>query len=123
MDAEYLKVMVVLALIAVGLFALDQFGLWLERRGWLYYRKREGSGGRIGNALVGMQSIIEPDKRHVQEIKTQRPTVQREGEEGSGSRAAGPAAVGGSSRDTPAHRRPEDATAPTPVEKRMPKSS
>ena len=122
MDARYLKVIAVLALIAVGLFALDQLGLWLERRGWLYYRKKEGSGGRVGNALVGMQSIIEPDKRHVQEIKRQRPTVQREGQEGSGSRAEGPAAPDGSSRDTPADRQPGDAT-PARAENRMPESS
>ncbi|MBT3271051.1 hypothetical protein HN371_28175 [Candidatus Poribacteria bacterium] len=93
MDVGYLKVIGVLALVAVGLFALDRLGLWLERRGWLYYRKTEGRGGSIGNALVGMQSLVEPDKRHVQEIKTQRPATQREGEEGSGSRSAGPSTL------------------------------
>ena len=53
MDSQTLKVIGGVALIAVGVFALDQLGLWLERRGWLYWRKKRGSASGVGNALWG----------------------------------------------------------------------
>ncbi len=80
-----LRALLVVALVALGLIVLDRFALWLERRGWLYYRKRKGSGARVGNALVGVQSIFEPDKRHVVEQRTlQREARQAEAEGGPG---------------------------------------
>ncbi len=91
MDSQTLKVIGCVVLIAVGVFALDQLGLWLERRGWLYWRKKSGSGSGVGNALLGMQSVFEPDKRHVHEVQVKRPAAQREAEDGGGARPSGPA--------------------------------
>ena len=53
---------------AVGcLYCLHRLGLWAERRGWIYYLKRRGSSGALGSALLEVQAIMEPSKRHVLE--------------------------------------------------------
>lgn len=64
--------------IAVALYGLHRLALWMERRGWLYYRHGRGSSGSLGNAFLHIQSMIEPGKRHVLE---QRLEEEREDEE------------------------------------------
>ena len=53
-------------LILVG---LDRVGLWMERRGWLYYRRVKPSSSSLGNAFLELQSILEPSKQHVIEVR------------------------------------------------------
>jgi hypothetical protein len=56
--------------LAVGsvaaLFGLDRLGLWLEDRGWLYYRRRKPTRSPMSGFLA-MQQFIEPGIRHVVE--------------------------------------------------------
>ena len=54
---------------ALLLVALDQLGLWLERKGWLYYRHTKPSSSQLGNALLELQSILEPSKQHIAEVR------------------------------------------------------
>jgi hypothetical protein len=60
-------------ILAVGavlvLVGLDRVGLWMERRGWLYYRRVKPSSSSLGNALLELQSILEPSKQHVIEAR------------------------------------------------------
>jgi hypothetical protein len=53
--------------LAVGsvaaLFGLDRLGLWLEDRGWLYYRRRKPTSSPGG--FLAMQQFIEPGISHV----------------------------------------------------------
>ncbi len=69
----------VLALVGlVGLlYGLDRLGLWLEDRGWLYYRKKKPQSSPMG-MWVGLQQAIEPRVKHVQEVGQHR----RQEEEG-----------------------------------------
>jgi hypothetical protein len=55
----------VLLVVAVGvaLFALDRLGLWMERRGWIYYRHRKASPRTLGSAFLELQSMLEPGTR------------------------------------------------------------
>jgi hypothetical protein len=53
-----------------GLYGLHRIAVWAERRGWIYYRGKHGSSGSLGSALLEMQAIIEPSKRHVLEERT-----------------------------------------------------
>lgn len=57
-------------LILVVLFLIDQLALWMERKGWLYWRhrKRNPSGG-VGNALQELNSLMNSSNRHVVEAK------------------------------------------------------
>ena len=53
----------------VILFLLDRLGLWMERRGWIYWRKRR-SKGTLGSTLLSLQDIFESGKAsHILEIK------------------------------------------------------
>ena len=48
---------------AVILFALDRLALWMEARGWIYWRRsKHNPSGALGNAFREVQSILEPEK-------------------------------------------------------------
>lgn len=56
--------------ISVALFLLDRLLLWMERRGWVYWRKtKRRTGLGMGNALLEIQALVEPGVRHVVEIR------------------------------------------------------
>jgi hypothetical protein len=64
--------------IAVALYALHRLGLWMEERGWIYYRKKHGSSGSLSSAVLEVQSLFEPSQRHVLEIRRQDDDEQAE---------------------------------------------
>jgi hypothetical protein len=51
-----------------ALFGLDRLGLWLEDRGWLYYRRKKPTSSPM-TAFVAMQQVIEPGVTHVVEVR------------------------------------------------------
>lgn len=51
-----------------ALYALHRLGLWMEARGWIYYRRKRGGSGSLGAAFLEVQSMLEPSKKHVLEI-------------------------------------------------------
>lgn len=55
----------------VGLFALDRLLLWMEARGWIYWRKakRKGSGGAD---IFAAMSFTDPGARHAVEARQER---------------------------------------------------
>jgi hypothetical protein len=61
-----------IGLAAVGLgfllWGLDRLGLWLEARGWLYYRKKQPTSSPM-SALFALQKVIEPQVEHVIAVK------------------------------------------------------
>jgi hypothetical protein len=58
--------------IATALFALHLLALWMERRGWLYYVKKQGSGGAAGNAFLEIQSLLKPETKNVLQMRRER---------------------------------------------------
>jgi hypothetical protein len=64
-----------IGLAAVGLgfllWGLDRLGLWLEARGWLYYRKKQPTSSPM-SALFALQKVIEPQVEHVIVAKDQK---------------------------------------------------
>ena len=62
-----------LALIALALLAcgalLHLLFRWMEDKGWIYYQRNRPSRTALGNAFLEIQSILEPDKKHVVEIR------------------------------------------------------
>ena len=72
------KILAIAAVVAVGLIAFDRLMLWMERRGWVYWRKRErptGGGGMAG-VLTEFQGLVEPQVRHVIEDREERTAVR-----------------------------------------------
>lgn len=61
------------AVLLGGLYGLHLLALWAERRGLVYYRNRRGSSGTLGNALLEVQAIVEPSRRHVLEERVREP--------------------------------------------------
>ena len=64
-----------LVVIAI-LFALDRLFLWMEKRGWVYWRrtKREhgtGGGGTAG-ILTEFQKLVEPQTEHRIQVMEER---------------------------------------------------
>ena len=55
--------------VALLLVALDRLALWMEGRGWLYYRRRKASASALGNAFLEVQALVEPGQRLVLEAR------------------------------------------------------
>jgi hypothetical protein len=71
MDNALISIAVV-AGIASGVYALDRLGLWLEARGWIYYRTKRGSVS-LGMAVLETQALLDPGKRHMLEAPRTEP--------------------------------------------------
>ena len=50
-----------------GLLLLDQLGLGMERKGWVYYRKVKPKGG-WGDVFLG-GNVFDPGVRHLQDAR------------------------------------------------------
>ncbi|MBM3290790.1 MAG: hypothetical protein FJY92_11625 [Candidatus Hydrogenedentes bacterium] len=46
-----------------GVYALHRMLLWMERRGWIYYWHKRGSGN-VGNILMPIQAIYQPEIKY-----------------------------------------------------------
>lgn len=56
-------------LVLVGLYGLHRLACWMEARGWIYWTKSGGHSTRAGNAMLEVQQLLEPGKKHVIELK------------------------------------------------------
>ena len=60
------------AILAIGaaLYLFDRLLLWMESRGWVYWRKtKRPTGPGVGNALLEIQTLVEPAARHLLELR------------------------------------------------------
>lgn len=58
-----MKPVVIIILVILGLAGLHRLALWMETKGWLYYKREKPSSNRLGNAFLEIQSILEPGKK------------------------------------------------------------
>ncbi len=74
-------ILVVFSILAAGTLLHFLF-LWMEGKGWIYYKRNKPSRTALGNAFLEVQSILEPGKRHLAEIrKDERRDVAGSGDE------------------------------------------
>ena len=66
----------IVALLVAG-FVVDRFGLFAERRGWIYWRRRSGSGAGAG-VFGEMQTLLSPSYRHVVEEQQRQQTTRHD---------------------------------------------
>ncbi|MBI2841747.1 MAG: hypothetical protein HYX75_25815 [Acidobacteria bacterium] len=69
MSAAVWKWSVIAAALVAGAILLDRLLLMMEARGWIYYRRKQASPGGLGNAVLSVQSMLEPGKQYVLESK------------------------------------------------------
>lgn len=75
------------ACIAVAVYALHRLALWMETKGWIFYLHTKASPNALGNAVLGVQQILQPGTVHVLEMRQSRPVQQDD--------ASGPDKAGG----------------------------
>ena len=70
--------------VVVALMSLDRLFLWMEAKGWVYWRKvkRKGSAG----AVLDIAAIIDPTARHAAEARQQHAMDETEDGDDDGSR-------------------------------------
>jgi len=81
-----MKLLLVLAGLALAGFAVDRLLLWMEWRGWVDYRRTYPGRidpGQIGPAFLAIQGLLEPDRKFMHEEKTSART-ERDEESGPG---------------------------------------
>ncbi len=66
---------VIVLLLVLAAFVLDRLGLWMESRGWIYWRKVKPKGGGMSRTLTAMQEFVQPEIQHVIEDREQRTAV------------------------------------------------
>ena len=59
----------ILVLFAGILFLIDRLLLWMEGRGWIYWRKTKAGPGTARHAWLNLQSMVEPSKEYIIEME------------------------------------------------------
>jgi hypothetical protein len=79
MSPHWLIITAAAAGIALLLLALHLTFIWMERKGWLYYRKPRpaSSYSATRGVLSTFQEILQPEIRYVKEDRDQRLSVSR----------------------------------------------
>ncbi|MGW8265822.1 MAG: hypothetical protein ACWGSQ_05595 [Longimicrobiales bacterium] len=85
--------------LAVGVFLLDRVLLWVESRGWIYYRRTKPGRGASTYHLLEWNAAFDPTMRVVQEERVKEEREEEEsgappGSGGSGKGGHGPAPGG-----------------------------
>jgi hypothetical protein len=67
-------VLLILVAVAAVFIVMDWVRCWMERRGWIYWRKKKstGGGGAMAGILAGFQQIVEPQIEHRQQVMEER---------------------------------------------------
>jgi hypothetical protein len=69
---------------AAALFALDRLFLWMERRGWVYWRKSKRRGGG-GDVLTGF-GFMDPGTQHLDEARREHVIAEKDDGDDDGQR-------------------------------------
>jgi hypothetical protein len=77
-----------------ALYGLHRLALWLEDRGWLFYKHKKPSSSAV-SCFVALQQALEPPIQHVLYVTEQKRRHTEQGEPGQG----GPRQVGGDHRE------------------------
>jgi hypothetical protein len=84
--------------LAVGFFLLDRILLFLESRGWIYYRRTKPGRGASTYHLLEWTSVLDPSQRQVMELRISEERQEDEAgdPEGTGRGADSAGGKGGS---------------------------
>lgn len=69
-----------LIVVTVALFALDRLCLWMEAKGWIYWRKVKRKGGG-GGGLTAFGEAFDPTIQHLEEAREEH-AIEEDEEDG-----------------------------------------
>ena len=69
----------IVAAVALIAWGADRLLLRMERAGWIFYRKRKPSPGSVGNALMEVQSLLQPSVREAIEARKDHEAQDEDG--------------------------------------------
>jgi hypothetical protein len=74
---------------ALGAVALDRLLLWMEAKGWIYWRKvkRKGGGGAAA-ALISINAVYDPSAHHTAEAREEQEMEDEDDGDDDGQRPA-----------------------------------
>jgi hypothetical protein len=81
--------------LAVGVFLLDRLLLWIESRGWIYYRRNKPGRGASTYHLFEWNAAFDPTMRQVQEERVREEREEEESGAPPGSGGEGDRTEGG----------------------------
>ena len=58
----------------LAIFLVHRVTRWMHRRGWIQWRMRRGTSSALGNAMLGVQLIYQPQAREVLEQRLEEPS-------------------------------------------------
>jgi hypothetical protein len=61
-----------------ALYGLHRLGLWLEKRGLLFYKDKKPSSSAV-SCFVALQQVLEPPIQHVIHVKEEKRNQSEEG--------------------------------------------
>jgi hypothetical protein len=62
-------ILYVLVFGVLGIYAFHRVTRWMHRRGWIAWKMRRGTSSGLGNAVMGVQTIFQPQYREVLEAR------------------------------------------------------
>ena len=72
-----MQILITVIEFCAAFYLFDKVCLWLEQKGWLYYRHSKPQKGIIGNALLELNSFLHPSVRHTIEMKQKQVVVKK----------------------------------------------
>ena len=71
-----------LAVLGVAIWIVDRILLSCELRGWITYRRMPRVRHGYGNAVLGLDALLQPERRHVIELKQDAEVHREDDDEG-----------------------------------------
>ncbi|EHL32112.1 hypothetical protein [Legionella drancourtii] len=84
-----MKILIIIFTLILILFLADKVGLWLERKGYLYYRHNKPQGGALGSTLLELNAQLSPSNRYIVEMKQNEVRFKKSEADASG-KSVGP---------------------------------
>lgn len=72
-----MKIAFIVFFTLVSVYLMHKLFIWLEQKGWLYYRHKKPQNGVIGAALQELNAILQPSARHTIEMKQNEARLKR----------------------------------------------
>lgn len=61
-----------------GLFIFDRLGLWMEAKGWVYWRHKKSNSSGSGDALLEFSAMFNPAAKHQLELSQKKDAKERD---------------------------------------------